>query len=110
MSAGGGDPRGVTWSVAGFDDTTVGQVRMNAMINELRACTDPTLDVVALPRGVSLVTYDYGTAEGRGALWLATNGDRTGVIGVDGVDRPMPVSVAEDVAEVLHTYLQLPWE
>ena len=56
------------------------------------------------------LTYDYGTPGGRGALWLAAHGDRAGVIGVDGVDRPLPVGVAGDVAEVLHTYLQLPWE
>lgn len=109
-SVGSDDPRGVTWSVAGFDDTTAGPLRIDAMIDELRACRDPVIDVEALADGVTMVTYDYGTPEGRGALWLAANGDRAGVIGVDGVNRPMPQAVAEDVAEVLHTYLQLPWE
>ena len=106
----GGRPDGVTWDLAGFEDDAAGVERVGAMLAELRACADPAMDVEELPNGVTVVTYDYGTADGRGALWLAENGDRAGVIGVDGADRPMPMGVDEDVAQVLYTWLRLPWD
>jgi hypothetical protein len=106
----GGTPRGVTWDLAGFEDGAAGAARITAMLDELRACVDPAMSVVELPNGVTLVTYDHGGSDGHGALWLAANGDRAGVIGVDGADRPMPMGADEDVADVLHTWLRLPWQ
>jgi hypothetical protein len=106
----GGTPDGVTWDFAGYDDGAAGAARIAAMLDELRACVDSAMSVDELPNGVTLVTYDYGAPEGRGALWLAENGDRAGAIGVDGADRPMPRGVGEAVAEVLHTHLRLAWD
>ncbi len=110
VGSGGGTPRGLTWALAGFADTTTGPTQVAAMLDELRTCTDPRMAVEELPNGVTVVTYDTGGSDGRGALWLAANGDRAGVIGVDSADRPMPIGVREAVADALDTYLQLPWQ
>jgi hypothetical protein len=106
----GGTPRGVTWSIGGFADDTAGEARIIAMLAELRACTDWAMSVEELPNGVFLATYDYGGPDGRGALWLAHNSDRAGVIAVDGADRPMPTGVAQGVADSLYASLRLPWD
>ncbi|HSU03808.1 MAG TPA: hypothetical protein VLK03_14755 [Nocardioides sp.] len=106
----GGTPRGVTWSFGGFADDAAGEARIGAMLAELRACTDWAMSVEELPNGVFLATYDYGGPDGRGALWLAHSGDRAGVIGVDGADRPMPTGVAQAVADSLYAQLRQPWD
>lgn len=109
-SSGGGTPWGVTWAVAGFDGESAGQERIAAMLDELRACADPAMSVDQLADGVTLVTYDYDGPGGHGALWLAANGDRAGVIGVDRADKAMPTGAAEMVADLLRTYLQQSWD
>ena len=109
-SSGSGTPLGVTYELAGYEEEDTGAKRVAAMVAELRTCQDVRMEVEELPNGVFLVTYDYGTPDGRGALWLAADGGRAGVVGVDGADRPMPMGVGADVADVLYTGLRLPWE
>jgi hypothetical protein len=106
----GGTPRGVTHRIVGFDDETTGQAKIETMLGELRACSDPGMDVETLPNGVHVATYDTGGDDGRGALWFAAHGDRAGLIAVDGADRPMPMGAREDVADALYTILRLPWD
>lgn len=106
----GSTTRGVIHRIVGYEDRTTGPDSVAAMLAELRACTDAGMEVETLPNGVHLATYDTGGAAGRGALWFAASGDRAGLFGVDGADRPMPVGVREDVADALHTILRLPWE
>lgn len=106
----GGTPRGVTHRIVGFDDETTGPAKVETMLSELRACADAGMEVETLPNGVHLATYDTGGGDGRGALWFAVRGDRAGLIGVDGADRPMPMGAREDVADALYTVLRLPWE
>lgn len=102
-----GSPRGITWSIGGFDDETTGRRNVDRMVAELRACTDPTMMIRALPGGVTLATYEDG--DGHGALWLAAVGDRSGVVAVDGAAAPMPAGVDEAVAGVLDGWLRLTW-
>ena len=104
-----GTPWGISYELAGYEDERTGAERIAAMVEELRSCTDFAMDVEQLRNGVYLATYAYGE-DGRGALWLADNGDRAGVIGVDGADRPMPMGVDEGVAKVLYMWLRLPWD
>ena len=106
----GGTPRGVTHRVVGFDDETVGPAKVETMLSELRACPDAEMDVDTLPNGVHVATYDTGGGDGRGALWFAAEGDRAGLIAVDGADRPMPMGVRGNVADALYSILRLPWE
>lgn len=106
--SGGGTPDGVTWSAAAFHDEDAGYERVEAMVDELRDCTGPEMTLEGLSNGVTLVTYDTGGPDGRGAIWLSAVGDRAGLVAVDGADRQMPTDVAQDVATVLHTYLRLP--
>ena len=108
-SSAGGTPRGVTWRIAGYDDTTTAPATVEAMLDELRTCRTGGMQVETLPNGIHVATYDVGGDEGRGALWFAANGDRAGLVAVDGADRPMPMGVREDVADALHTILRLPW-
>jgi hypothetical protein len=108
-TSGGGTRWGVTHRIVGFDDDTTGPARVETMLGELRGCTDADMEVETLPDGVSVATYDVGGGAGRGALWFAAEGDRAGLIGVDGADRPMPVGAREDVADALRTILLLPW-
>lgn len=107
---GGSTPRGVTWRVSGFEAEAEAEAWVSSAIDGLRACTSPSMTVETLSGGVTLATWGTGGPEGRGAVWLLAIGDRTGVVAVDGADRPMPSGVAEGVAQVLGDYLRLPWE
>ncbi|RYC13281.1 hypothetical protein [Nocardioides zhouii] len=106
----GGTPRGVTWRVAGYDGETTASAGVAAMLDELRSCRTGGMQVETLPNGVHVVTYDVGGEDGRGAIWFASNGDRAGLIAVDGANRPMPMDVREDVADLLYEILRLPWD
>ena len=109
-SSSSGTPRGVTRQLAGFDDETSAPQRIERMLDELGSCRDPRMSIEQLDGGDTLVTYDYGSADGKGALWLAAVADRAGVVSVDGANRPMPDGSAEDVAAVLSGWLRLPWD
>jgi len=106
----GGNPRGATWRIAGYGDATTARGAVEAMLQQLHTCRTGRMEVQTLPNGIHLATYDAGGEEGRGALWFAVAGDRAGLIGVDGTDRPMPMGVREDVADALYAILRLPWE
>lgn len=106
----GGTPFGVTHRIVGFDEEQSAAAKVKTMLAELRGCQEAGMSLEMLPNGVHLATYDLGGDAGRGALWFATYGDRAGLVGVDGADRPMPMGAREDVADALRTILLLPWE
>ncbi len=106
-SSASGSPRGVTWSLGGFRDSTTGPRTVDRMVEELRSCDGPAMTVRTLPNGVTLATYQYD--DRHGALWLGAVGDRAGVVAVDGAPTPTPAGVDDAVAEVLDGWLRLPW-
>lgn len=109
VSAGGGSPRGFSHTFAAYDDPAGGEERVAAMLEQLGGCSYPTdLQLETLPNGVHLATFDTGGSEGKGAIWFAANGDRAGLVGMDGADRPMPASARQDVADALFEILHLP--
>lgn len=107
--SGSGTPRGVSWTIGGFEDETTGPANVARMIDELESCTDPRMSVSTVADGVTLVTYDAGGGDGHGALWLHAVGDRAMVTGVTGAAEAMPPGVADDVAHVMDDWLRIPW-
>lgn len=109
-SSASGTPYGVSWMIGGFEDETTGPDNVQRMLDELRSCTDVTMSVSAVADDATLVTYDSGGTDGKGALWLLAVGDRAMAMAVTGAADPMPAGVADDVAHVMDDWLRIPWE
>lgn len=111
VSLGSGSPHGFSSTFAAYDDPQGGEERVATMLEQLEGCSYPEdLQVETLPNGVHLATFDLGGTEGKGAIWFAANGDRAGLVGMDGAADPMPASARQDVAEALDEVLHLPRE
>ena len=82
---------------------------VQAAAKVLRDCEVTQMTELTLPGGVTAFTYDLGTPDGHGAIWLAASADRAVTVAVDRASSPLPEAVGRAVADVVRRVLARRW-
>jgi hypothetical protein len=92
---------------AGHRRHSTGRPIVGAMLRPLVARVAVIVPVLAIALGLAGCPSE--APEPENAIWIAANGDRAGMVGVERAAGPMPASARQDVADALVEILHTPW-